>query len=380
MTNDIFTNKDSLFQNNRFHRINQEGVFPLPWMGAPQNGNFFSRKRQTLLRWCSRIAASSFVGSDLVIEYIYSKYIQNLSIYTIRQSSSIILFFLDFLDKNCQTIYSLTHHDISSFVENEQDRGLKTESIIHRLDALYAFIAFLVKQEVLPYTIRQHKIKLKKPESLPRAIPGEDIQLLLATISNVRDRAMILLLLRTGMRIGELLEVKMTDIIFPERKILIYQGEKNYQGRVAYYSEDAECALQQWQQSRNTNSEYLFSGGSGRQLSYTTARRMMHKTLQDASLSEKGYSLHSLRHTFATDMLNAGMRIEVLQQLLGHREIGVTMRYAKLTDRTREQEYFKAMDRIKQGGHYEPDRINAQLQKVFEEKKLLHAQHKKLSK
>lgn len=191
---------------------------------------------------------------------------------------------------------------------------------------------------------------------------------------------MILLLLRTGMRIGELLEVKMTDIIFPERKILIYQGEKNYQGRVAYYSEDAECALQQWQQSRNTNSEYLFSGGSGRQLSYTTARRMMHKTLQDASLSEKGYSLHSLRHTFATDMLNAGMRIEVLQQLLGHREIGVTMRYAKLTDRTREQEYFKAMDRIKQGGHYEPDRINAQLQKVFEEKKLLHAQHKKLSK
>ena len=47
---------------------------------------------------------------------------------------------------------------------------------------------------------------------------------------------------------------------------------------------------------------------------------------------------------------------------------------------TREQEYFKAMDHIKQGGHYEPDRINAQLQKVFEEKKLLHAQHIKLSK
>jgi hypothetical protein len=55
------------------------------------------------------------------------------------------------------------------------------------------------------------------------------------------------------------------------------------------------------------------------------------------------------------------------------------MRYAKLADRTREQEYFRAMDRIKKGRHYEPDRINTQLQKVFEEKKLLHAKHKKLS-
>jgi integrase len=105
----------------------------------------------------------------------------------------------------------------------------------------------------------------------------------------------------------------------------------------------------------------------------------MHNALQDAGLRGKGYSLHSLRHTFATEMLNAGMRIEVLQQLLGHQEIGITMRYAKLADRTREEEYFRAMDRIKKGRHYEPDRINTQLQKVFEEKKLLHAKHKKLS-
>lgn len=380
MTGNPFTNKDSALLNHQFPGVYKEGVFPQQWTLTSPNGNFSSIKRQTLCRWCSRIAASGFVGCDLAIEYIYGKYIQNLSIHTIRQSSSIILSFLDFLDKIDQTIYSITHQDISSFVENEQVRGLKTESIIHHLEALYAFIAFLVEQEVLPYAIRQHKIKLKKPESLPRAMPSGDIQRLLATISNILDRAIILLLLRTGMRIGELLEVKLSDIIFPERKILIYRGEKNYQGRVVYYSEDAECALQNWQQSRETNSEYLFPGGAGRPLSYSTARRMMHKNLQYANLTGRGYSLHSLRHTFATDMLNAGMRIEVLQHLLGHQEIGITMRYAKLADRTREQEYFKAMDRIKQGGQHEPDRINTQLQKVFEEKKLLHTQHKKLSK
>lgn len=240
MTNEIFPNKDLLFQNHHFPVIYQESASPQPCVGTSHNQDFPSRKRQTFYRWCSRITASGFADSDLVIEYIYGKYIQNLSIHTIRQSSSIILSFLVFLDKNHQTIYDLTRQNISSFVDNEQDRGLQKESIIHHLEALYAFIAFLVEQEVLPYSIRQHKIKLKKPDSLPRAIPSEDIQSLLATISNIRDRALILLLLRTGMRIGELLEVKISDIIFSERKILIYQGEKNYQGRIVYYSEDAE--------------------------------------------------------------------------------------------------------------------------------------------
>jgi integrase/recombinase XerD len=71
---------------------------------------------------------------------------------------------------------------------------------------VYAFIVFLVDQGVLPYTIMQPKIKVKLPEALPRAIPAEDVQRLLEAITTVRDRALILLLLRTGMRIGELLE------------------------------------------------------------------------------------------------------------------------------------------------------------------------------
>jgi len=72
------------------------------------------------------------------------------------------------------------------------------------------------------------------------------------------------------------------------------------------------------------------------------------------------------------------MRLEVLQQLLGHQEIEMTMRYARLADRTREQEYFRAMDRIEHGGHHEPYRINNQLQKVFEEKKFFRPKCKKL--
>jgi integrase/recombinase XerD len=336
-------------------------------------------KRYVTYRWCSRLAASKLPGADVAVEYLYGKYIKNLSVSTIQQSGRIVLYFLHFLARDGTTVFALTRQDISAYVAFEQDRGLKTQSVVNHLRGLYAFISFLIDQGVLPDTVMQPKIKIKLPQTLPGAIPIDDIRRLRGALATVRDRALIMLLLRTGMRIGELLSVRISDIIRAERKILIYQGEKNYQGRVVYYSNDAEQALQRWLMARNSDSEYLFPGRSGPgTISYVTAWSAMRQALDRAGLSDKGYSLHSLRHTFATDMLNGGMRLEVLQRLLGHQEIEMTMRYARITDQTREHEYFKAMDRIEQGSHHGSQRLNIELQKVFEEKKLLRSHRKKL--
>ena len=99
---------------------------------------------------------------------------------------------------------------------------------------------------------------------------------------------------------------------------------------------------------------------------------IMRDYLERTGLKHKGYSLHSLRHTFATNLLlNAGLRLEVLQQFLGHRSIDVTLRYARMSNTTRENEYFKAMAVIEKGESYEHHRVSSHLQKVFEEKKLL---------
>jgi len=85
-------------------------------------------------------------------------------------------------------------------------------------------------------------------------------------------------------------------------------------------------------------------------MSYSTARGRFSGHLKSAGLAEKGYTVHCLRHTFASELLNAGMRLECLQQLMGHQDIEVTRRYARLTDRTREEEYFQAMALIEKGG------------------------------
>ncbi len=336
------------------------------------------KRRRALDRFSARITDSGLVGSEMAVVYLRHKYSKNHAENTIKETGYTALVLLEFLHETGTTIFKITRQDIIGFVGHLQDRGLQINSVRCRLRIVYAFIKFLVERNILPLAILYKKIRLKKPEVLPRAIPAEDIELLLTSITTVRDRVLILLLLRTGMRIGELLQVKVDDIVLPERKILLYLGEKNYLGRVVYFSEDAEHALLEWLRGRDKQKEYLFYSPTREILGYVAAWMVMKKTLKRAGLSGKGYSLHSLRHTFATDMLNAGLRVEVLQQLLGHKTIEITMRYARMSDTTRKDEYYKAMTAIEQGKKHESYQVSTQLQAVFEEKKLLTSHSKKL--
>jgi site-specific recombinase XerD len=186
--------------------------------------------------------------------------------------------------------------------------------------------------------------------SLPRPIePGDVKQILKKIRGKPRDRAMILVLLRTGMRICELLSTRIQDINLRERKILIFESAKNRIGRVVYLSEDARAALRKWIKIRNKKTDYLFYGHRGRPLSYEAARSIFKKYSDKANLSQKGYTLHCLRHTFASDLLSAGMPLESLQYLMGHSSIVVTRRYARLTNIALEKDYFAAMQKIEKG-------------------------------
>ena len=240
--------------------------------------------------------------------------------------------------------------DLEAFIEHEQDRGLKVTTVRTRLNNLWAFLRFLIEQDIINERILKRKIKLKVPDFLPRAIAPGDVRKFLGAIKERRARALILVLLRTGMRIGEVLRLKVIDLDIRERKIHIYEGEKNCLGRVVYLSDDALMALKLWLGKKEPQTEYLFPGLQRKHLGYTQARNIFVKYICAAGLQDKCYTMHSLRHTFASELLNAGMRLEYLQLLLGHRNIEMTRRYARLTDKSREEEYFRAMAIIEQGG------------------------------
>jgi len=284
-------------------------------------------------------------------------------------------------DNGKTRLEEITRKDIEAFIEHEQDRGNKITTIRTKLVSVQAFLRYLMEEEIVSPDIFRRRIRLRLPERLPKAIDPEDLRKFLSVIKDTRDRAMILILLRTGMRIGELLNTKVMDVHMKERKIEIYEGEKNRLGRVVYLSEDAVSALRKWLKERDTCEEYLFyspSGGTDT-MSYSAAWRIFHEYLVKAGLTHKGYGLHALRHTFATELLNAGMRLECLQVLLGHRSIEETRRYAQLTDKTREEEYFTAMSRIERRSKNDHDRHHHELEAVLETEKLLTQYREELS-
>jgi len=270
---------------------------------------------------------------------------------TLASSFTSVMFFLDFCGKSGKSdIQQIERVDLEGFIEYEQDRGLHISTVRTRLACIIAFLHYLIEQEVISGSVLKRGIKLKLPDVLPRAMNPADVRKLLCVIEDTRSRALILLLLRTGIRIGEALGLTLNDLDIRDRKVHLYEGEKNSMGRVVYLSDDALFAIKLWLRGRDKNKEFIFYGRSHGHLCYSTARGLFVKYLKKAGLDQKGYTIHCLRHTFASELLNAGMRLECLQQLLGHHDIEVTRRYARLTDTTREQEYFRAMAIIEKGG------------------------------
>jgi integrase/recombinase XerD len=327
-----------------------------------------------LLRRLSGIDVPEKDRLDAFLRHVTRRNRRPKTLYSLYTS---IVFFLGVIRDSGKTrLEEITKGDVEAFIEREQDRGIKITTIRTRLVGILSFLRYWAEEDVVSHEVFYRRIRLQMPERLPRAMEPDDAQKLLSAIDHTRDRAMILVLLRTGMRIGELLSTRMSDIHLTERRIEIYEGEKNRLGRVVYLSEDAVCALEAWFRERVQWQEYVFYGRGrmSKRLCYSTARTRFMLYVQKAGLLNKGYTVHTLRHTFATELLNAGMRLECLQVLLGHRGIEETRRYARLTDKTREEEYFKAMSRIERGDNHSDDRQPDELATILEATELL-AQH-----
>jgi len=337
-----------------------------------------SERQRCTERLIARLADRDIPGKDRIEEYLRHQYRRNLSVNTIRNGFWVIESFLTFVnDLNKTDLNTVTHKDVLAYIEHEQDRGMSVQTVSIRTRLLRTFLRYLMERDLISAEVVAKRIMIKVPDSLPKAMDPQDVKKLLDVGGSIRDRAMILVLLRTGMRIGELLNTLVKEVYLKERRIEIYEAEKTQVGRVVYLSDDACSALRAWFEIRDDRKPFLFYTHRDR-MSYATARIMHIRYLERAGISDRGYTLHSLRHTFASELLNAGMRLECLRPLLGHSSIEMTRRYARLTDKTREEEYFKAMEIIERGqldGHY---RMDHQLQEIFKAEELLCPHDQKL--
>jgi len=336
-------NYPGIFPSNHSIFIDSEKDHPSSGSQIQQDDLPLNTREATRKQLLEKILNQDVPGKDLLALYIRHAFQKNYKLGSINHSYRNNIQFLSYLQDSGAELGDLQRRHIEDFVERQQDRGLNPSTIDTRLACIYAFIRFLVDRGLASAELLLRKVAIQVPTPLPKDIPRDDEDLLLSVIDDTRGRAMILLLLRTGMRIGELLATRMRDINLQMQAITITESEKTGSGRVVYFSNDAAEALYDWLMIRDCSQERLFYGQGRKPLCYGAARAMFVKYIDRAGLSHKGYTLHCLRHTLATSLLNALVRIEVVQVILGHTNLMQTQRYAKLHDKTSEEEYFRAM-------------------------------------
>ena len=247
---------------NGYSDLQQTGIpsdFKIPTVEAPRYYQTRLRFRihpegclEALCKILKRLARLDLPGKDQVEAYLRHLTLGNRRPRTLYSRFGTIVLFLEMIREIGKTgLEAITRGDVEAFIEREQDRGIKITTIETRLVSVQAFLRYLVEEGIVSADIFGRRIRLQLPERLPRAMDPDDLRKLLSVIRDIRDRAMIMVLLRTGMRIGELLNTKVADVHIKERRIEIYEGEKNRLGRVVYLSDDAVMALRKWLKKRN---------------------------------------------------------------------------------------------------------------------------------
>lgn len=241
-----------------------------------------------------------------------------------------------------------TSQDISAFVCAAQQAGLAPSTINVKLSILMEFFEFLREDGLIaqqPILRRRHR--LLTPTTLPKPMAETDLTAFFKVIDSVRDRLIFLLMLRCGLRVSEVCALTWEAIDFDDGTARINNG-KGQVDRLVYFSPDVEQALKTWQ-ARQAADQYLFPSRirKGTPLERSRINVLMNEYLQEANIA-KHYSPHCLRHTFATELLNAGVPLEVLKELMGHRSIQITLRYTQLYDTTKRQQYDQAMTKVEQ--------------------------------
>ena len=228
-----------------------------------------------------KLKGQELPGVEFAEQYLSHLYGRNRRANTLELNYTSISFFLKFLK-----IQGVTHMEgvsrkhLEAFIEYEQDRGLKPVSIRGRLGSVKAFLRHLIEEGVVRHEVLSRSVSVKVPDALPRAIAPEDVGKLLSVIDNTRNRALVLMLLRTGMRIGELLALRVDDIDLKEQKVFIYEARKTGTGRVVYFSSDAKDALVAWLEKKNPREDVLAYGKKYESITYAGARVMFVKYLK----------------------------------------------------------------------------------------------------
>jgi site-specific recombinase XerC len=229
-------------------------------------------------------------------------------------------------------------------------RGYQPATINRRLAAVLAFFTYLADEDpalVCPVLPRRHH--LREPQRLPRPVQEEALEKFFAVIQDLRDRAMFLLMLRCGLRVGEVRNLSLPDLYlepaFGSLPRLWLHGKGGAQ-RVVYLAAQPLAALRVWLDIRpHSQDEAVFLNRFGRRLSVTAIQKRLGVYSRQAGM---WVTCHQLRHTFARQLTEARLPVTTIQKLLGHACLRTTETYLHISDSQVQEDYEAAISQISQ--------------------------------
>jgi site-specific recombinase XerD len=247
-------------------------------------------------------------------------------------------------------LHETTRHEIDSYVDNLMGRKLSPKTITCHLQTIRLFFAYLIDDEGIPMANPITKVSIRLPKPLPRHLQDDQMKKFLTIITDPRDRAMVLLMLRCGLRVEEVSHLTL-DAVELSRNRLFVQSGKGKKDRVVYLSNDAKFALEAYLKTRSWKARRIFLVQKGPLTGTPLSVRGIQKRIEYyARESRIKVSCHSLRHTMATQLLNADADLSTIQDLLGHTHITTTQRYCRVSNVKVQRDYYKAIELVMQRG------------------------------
>jgi site-specific recombinase XerD len=244
----------------------------------------------------------------------------------------------------------VTHRTVSCYIDYLMRKRLKPKTINCHVNRISQFYHYLCEEEgaALVHPVRtNHLLKMSRP--LPRHLRDEQVEDFFKVVKGHRDKAMLMLMLRCGLRVEEVANLSVGVVDFKVRKILIEDG-KGSKDRIVYISNDALQALVSYLEVRSSSkSRKVFLVGKGLCMGHPISIRGIQKRMEYyARKAMLRVSCHSLRHTMATQLLNADAELVTIQDLLGHCNVKTTQRYCRISNLKVQRDYFNAMEVIMQ--------------------------------
>ena len=211
----------------------------------------------------------------------------------------------------------------------------------------YDYLKYEEKVDLINPVNRNRRLRVPRP--LPRSLRDHEVEKLFEAINNKRDIAMFKLMLRCGLRVEEVSNLTLGAIDLKRRRLMVEQG-KGGKDRVVYISDDAHDALKAYLKLRYRNrTRRVFLVEKGTYKGQAISVRGIQKRIEYyAKKTRINVSCHRLRHTMATQLLNAEAEVETIQDLLGHNWITTTQRYCRVSNVKVQRDYFKAMRNVLQ--------------------------------